>query len=198
MATADETRQRIERDLHDGAQQRLVSTIVTLKAAQQELGNGSGKAAVLIERALESIESANDEVRELARGIHPAILTKGGLAPAVKMIARRSPMPVALDLKFEARLPERTEITAYFVAVEAVTNASKHARASTVRVVGEIVEGHLRLSISDDGVGGADPARGSGLIGLKDRVEAAGGTLIVRSPRGEGTQIIVELPIAPG
>ncbi len=198
VATADETRQRIERDLHDGAQQRLVSTIVTLKAAQQELGNGSGKAAGLIERALESIESANHEVRELARGIHPAILTKGGLGPALKMIARRSSVPVALDLELDVRLPERTEITAYFVAVEALTNASKHAQASTVHLTVEIVERDLRLSISDDGVGGADPARGSGLVGLRDRVEAAGGTLTVHSPPGEGTQITVELPIAPG
>ena len=197
VATADETRRRFERDLHDGAQQRLVSTIVTLKAAQQELDNGSGKAPELIERALENIESANEEVRELARGIHPAILTKGGLGPALKMIARRSPTLVALDLRIDARLPEHTEITAYFVVVEALTNASKHALASTVEITVEIVGTDLRLSISDDGVGGADPTRGSGLVGLKDRVEAAGGTLTVHSPPGEGTQITVELPIAP-
>ena len=197
VATADETRRRIERDLHDGAQQRLVSTILTLKQAQQALGDGSEDAAELVEQALESTEGAHDELRELARGIHPAVLSKGGLALALTTVARRSPIPVALDVRTDARLPEPTEVTAYFVISEALTNAAKYSSASTVQVTVERINGDVRLSISDDGVGGADPARGSGLIGLRDRVEAAGGTLTVESPAGEGTHLTAELPIVP-
>ena len=196
VATADETRRRIERDLHDGAQQRLVSTILTLKHAQQALGDGSDDAAELVERALESTESAHDELRELARGIHPAVLAKGGLAAALKNVARRSPIPVALDVPTDARLPQTTEVTAYFVISEALTNAAKHSNASAVQVTVDRIDGEVRMSISDDGVGGADPARGSGLVGLKDRVEAAGGSLTVQSPHGKGTHLIAELPIA--
>jgi len=195
VETADETRQRIERDLHDGAQQRLVSTILTLRAAQMSLGDGSESAAVLVERALESIESANEELRELSRGIHPAILRKGGLVRALKMVARRSSVPVTLDVPTDVRLPEHTEVTAYFVISEALTNAVKHSRASTLRVAVEAVDGELQISVGDDGVGGADPARGSGLIGLRDRVEAAGGTLAIQSPPGKGTHLTVKLPI---
>jgi len=196
VATADETRRRIERDLHDGAQQRLVQTMITLKLAQQELGNGSENAAELVGKALEITEGATNELRELARGIHPAILAKGGLVPALKNLARRSPIPVELDLRIDARLPEPTEVTAYFVISEALTNAAKHSNASAVEVTVEMIDGGVRLAISDDGVGGADPARGSGLVGLKDRAEAAGGTLNVTSPPGEGTRLTIELPAA--
>ena len=198
VAAADETRQRIERDLHDGAQQRLVQTMLTLKLAQRELGEDPENAAELVERALQSTESANDELRELARGIHPAVLTRGGLAPALKNVVRRSPIPVELDLRIDDQLPEHTQVTAYFVISEALTNAAKHSNASTVRVTVETIDGDARLSISDDGVGGADPARGSGLVGLKDRVEAAGGTLTVHSPPGEGTDLTIQLPLAAG
>ena len=128
-----------------------------------------------------STERANDELRELARGIHPAILSSGGLAPALKGIARRSPIPVMLDLQAHDRLPERIEVTAYYVVAEALTNAAKHSQASAVHVTVALADGDVRLSISDDGVGGADEA-GSGLIGLKDRVGAAGGTMAVESP----------------
>ncbi len=193
VATADETRRRIERDLHDGAQQRLVHAIVTLKLAKRELGDGSEDAAELVESALETTERANEELRELARGIHPAILSRGGLTPALESVAQRSPIPVVLDLRTGERLPERTEVTAYFVISEALVNAAKHSNASTVRVTVERIDDAVRLSIADDGVGGADPARGSGLLGLKDRVEAAGGTLSVHSPPGEGTEVAVEL-----
>ncbi|HME03840.1 MAG TPA: PAS domain S-box protein, partial [Solirubrobacteraceae bacterium] len=194
VAAADETRQRIERDLHDGAQQRLVQTMLTLKLAQRELGEDSHDAAELVERALQSTESANDELRELARGIHPAVLTRGGLAPALKNVARRSPIPVVLDLRTDRELPEQTQVTAYFVISEALTNAAKHSSAATVRVTVEAKDGDVLLSISDDGVGGADPTRGSGLVGLKDRVEAAGGTLSVHSPPGGGTHLTIRLP----
>ncbi len=197
VATADETRRRIERDLHDGAQQRLVQAIITLKLALRGLGGGSEDAAELVAGALETTESANEELRELARGIHPAILSRGGLTPALETIAQRSPIPVALDLRNGERLPESTEVTAYFVISEALVNAAKHSNASTVRVSVETIDGAVRLSVSDDGIGGADPERGSGLVGLKDRVEAAGGTLTVHSVPDEGTDVIVELPFGP-
>lgn len=160
------------------------------------LGDDSANAAELVELALETTESANHELRELARGIHPAILTQGGLEPALKTIARRSPIPVELELRIDARLPEPTEVTAYFVISEALTNAAKHSNASAVHVTVETIEDDLQLAIGDDGVGGADPARGSGLVGLKDRVEAAGGTLTVHSHIGAGTHLTVTLPVA--
>ena len=136
-----------------------------------------------------------DELREMARGIHPAILAKGGLGPALKTLARRCPVPVELDVRAQARLPERVEVAAYYVVSEALTNAAKHAHASVVNVEVETVEGALRLRVRDDGVGGADPVRGSRLVGLKDRVEALGGTLAVQSPAGAGTALRVELPL---
>jgi len=196
VATADETRRRVERDLHDGAQQRLVTTILTLKRARHAVDSGSEDAAELIEQAVVSTERANDELRELARGIHPAILSSGGLAPALKAIARRSPIPIAHDLQIHDRLPEHVEVTAYYVVSEALTNAAKHSQASTVHLAVNVTDRGVRLSISDDGVGGADLAGGSGLIGLKDRVEAAGGTLTMDSPPGQGTCLTVELPVA--
>ena len=137
-------------------------------------------------------------MRELARGIHPRILSSGGLAPALETITRRSPIPVTLDLRTRARLTERIEVTAYFVVSEALANAAKHSNASAVDVTIDTVESHLRLSISDDGVGGADPTRGSGLIGIKDRVEALGGTVAIQSRAGRGTRVSVEVPLNGG
>jgi signal transduction histidine kinase len=196
VAAADQTRRRVERDLHDGAQQRLVSTVLVLKQARHAVDGGSKDAAELIEEAVVSTERAYDELRELARGIHPSILSAGGLAPALKGVARRSPIPVTLDLQIDGRLPERIEVTAYYVVSESLTNAAKHSQASVVHVTVTVADGDVQLSISDDGVGGADPAAGSGLIGLKDRVEAAYGTLTVDSPPGKGTHLTVELPAA--
>ena len=196
VATADETRRRVERDLHDGAQHRLVLTTMTLKQALQSAHSGSGDVAELIEEAVVGAERAYDELRELARGLHPAILSTSGLGPALKTIALRSPVPVALALQLPDRLPEPVEVTAYYVASEALTNAAKHSQASAVHITGTMTDGGVRLSISDDGVGGADPAGGSGLVGLKDRVAAAGGTLTVDSPPGEGTRLTIELPLA--
>jgi PAS domain S-box-containing protein len=194
VTTADETRRRIERDLHDGAQQRQIQTIFALQSVQLALDEQSGELAELVGRALESAEGANIELRELARGIHPAALTEGGLGPALKALARRSPIPVTLDLRLDGRLPERVEVTAYYAVSEALTNAAKHSGASKVNVVVDGVDGDLRVSVRDDGVGGAQADGGSGLVGLADRVEAAGGTLAVRSPRGEGTDLTVALP----
>lgn len=141
------------------------------------------------------LTGALDELREFARGIHPAILAERGLAPALRMLARRSPVPVKLDLGTDARLPEPIEVTAYYAASEALTNAAKHAGASAVVVGVEVVDDVLRVWVRDDGLGGADPARGSGLVGIKDRVQATGGTMIVYSPPGEGTRLVVELPV---
>ena len=197
VASADETRRRIERDLHDGAQHRLVLTNLTLKRALQSANSDSGDVAELIKEAVVSTERAYDELRELARGLHPVILATNGLAPALKGIALRSPIPVMLDLQTHDRFPERIEVTAYYVTSEALTNAAKHSQASAVHVTLTATDGDVRLSISDDGIGGADPAGGSGLIGLKDRVEAAGGTITIHSPIGEGTELLVGLPLRP-
>ena len=197
VASADQTRRRIERDLHDGAQHRLVLTNLTLKRALQAANSGSEDVAELIKEAVVSTERAYDELRELARGLHPVILATNGLAPALKGIALRSPIPVVLDLQTHDRFPERVEVTAYYVASEALTNAAKHSQASAVHVTLTATDGDVRLSISDDGIGGADPAGGSGLTGLKDRVEAAGGTITIHSPIGEGTELLVGLPLRP-
>ena len=140
--------------------------------------------------------SVQDDLREMARGFHPALLAQGGLEPALKTLARRSAVPVELDLRARTRLPERVEVAAYYVVAEALTNAARHARASVVQVETETAEGVLQLWIRDDGTGGADPDRGSGLVGLKDRVEALGGTITVQSPVGAGTALHVELPLA--
>jgi signal transduction histidine kinase len=195
VATADQTRRRIERDLHDGAQQRFVHTIVTLKLARGALADVGGEGPELVDEALENAERATEELRDLAHGIHPSILTSGGLGPALEALARRSNIPVTLKLPTDARLPEHVEVTAYFVVSEALTNAAKHAHASCVQVTIDTADGDVRLSISDDGVGGADPTRGSGLAGLKDRVEAIGGTLTVQSRPGQGTRLTADVPV---
>jgi len=195
VAASDEARRRIERDLHDGAQQRLVSLGLALRAAQTAVPPQLGGLEGELTKVAEGLANVLDELREMARGIHPAILAKGGLGSALKTLARRCPVPVELDVRAQARLPERVEVAAYYVVSEALTNAAKHAHASVVNVEVDTVEGALRLRVRDDGVGGADPVRGSGLVGLKDRVEALGGTLAVQSPAGAGTALRVELPL---
>ena len=141
------------------------------------------------------LDEVLNELRELSRGIHPAILSEGGLGPALRTLARRSPVPVQLQVGMEERLPERVEVTAYYVVAEALTNVAKHADASVVQVDVDRDDGLVRLDIRDDGVGGADPGRGSGLVGLKDRVAATGGILRVESRPGQGTSLLAELPI---
>ena len=195
VATADETSRRIERDLHDGARQRLVSLALQLRAAQASVPPDLGQLRAELDRVATGLAGALDEMREIARGIHPAVLAERGLGPALQSLARRSPVPVHLDLPAQARLPERVEVTAYYLVSEALVNAAKHANPSAVQVAVEAADGVLRLSVTDDGVGGADPARGSGLVGLRDRVEATGGTLTVQSHPGEGTRLAAELPI---
>ena len=194
VETADDTRRRIERNLHDGAQQRLVHTIITLELARSTLPD-DGPTAKLVTQALEHAQQAITETRELAQGIHPTILSRFGLVPALEEVVYRSALPVTLDADIDGRLPPGVEVTAYYVASEALTNAAKHADASAVQVSLDLRNGALRLEISDDGVGGADPTRGSGLVGLKDRVEASGGTLVVESHPGQGTRVTAELPL---
>jgi PAS domain S-box-containing protein len=196
VATADEARRRIERDLHDGAQQRLVSTVVVLKLVRKELGDANGPVAELVEEALANAQRGMDAVREIAHGVHPRILSSGGLGPALKTLARRSPSPVTVDMQADARLPENVEVTAYYVASEALTNAAKHAHASEVRITVDVDDRWIVLTIRDDGVGGADPSRGSGLIGLHDRVAALGGALAVHSEPGAGTVLTAQIPVA--
>ncbi len=195
VAAADETRRRIERDLHDGAQQRLVSLSLALQAAQAAVPPQLGKLEGELERVAKGLAGVLEDLQEMARGIHPAILARGGLEPALKTLARRCTVPVELDARGVARLPERVEVAAYYVVAEALTNAAKHAHASVVHVDVEAADHALGLRVRDDGNGGADPARGTGLIGLKDRVEVLGGTITVHSPVGAGTFLRAEFPL---
>ena len=195
VATADQTRRRIERDLHDGARKQLVSLAVRLRMAQAAIPLEVDELAAELDRVTAGLNGALDELRELARGIHPAILAEGGLGPALRTLARRGSVPVELVMRTQARLPERVEVTAYYVVSEALANTAKHASASAGHVDVDVTDGVVRLIVEDDGIGGVDPTRGSGLVGLKDRVEATGGTMLVHRPRGEGTRLIVELPL---
>jgi signal transduction histidine kinase len=196
VAAADAARHRIQRDLHDGAQQRLVTLALQLRAAQAAVPPGAGDLATELERLAEGLVAAHDELREIARGIHPVALAKGGLVSVLNGLARRSTVPVHLDVRINARLPEQIELAAYYVVAEALTNAAKHADADSIDV--ELVtDGDvLRVCVSDDGRGGADLSHGSGLIGLKDRVEMLGGRISLHSPLGTGTRVKIELPFA--
>jgi signal transduction histidine kinase len=195
VAAADETRRRIERDLHDGAQQRLVALGLELRTAQAAVPPEIGELKAALSRVAEGLTAVQDELLEIARGIHPAILARGGLGPALKTLARRSPIPVELDIRMSGRPPDRVEVATYYVVSEALTNAAKHAHASLVRVEVETVDRALQVRVHDDGGGGADPSRGSGLVGLKDRVEALGGAFTVQSSIGAGTSVQMELPL---
>jgi signal transduction histidine kinase len=195
VAAADATRRRIERDLHDGAQQRLVSLGLELRAAEAAVPVELSELRTQLARTAQGLAGVVDELLEISRGIHPAILSRGGLGPALNMLARRSALHVELDVRTDRRLPSPVEVAAYYVVSEALTNAAKHARASVVHVRLEAVDSIAQLTIRDDGVGGADPGRGSGLIGLRDRIEALGGKIEVASPAGGGTSLLVSIPI---
>jgi signal transduction histidine kinase len=195
VAATDEERRRVVRDLHDGAQQRLVTTIVTLKLAHHALRNEEEDLPVLLTEALDHAEQATAELRELAHGILPGILTHGGLRAGVGALASRMPVPVEIDVSV-GRLPAAVEATAYFVIAEALTNVAKHARAGHAGVTARIEDGTLLLRVRDDGSGGAQPD-GSGLIGLADRVAALDGELRVESPAGGGTLVAAAIPL-PG
>jgi signal transduction histidine kinase len=195
VATADKTRRRIERNLHDGAQQRLVSLALELKTVQAAVPSGEGELAARLDHMATELSGVLDELREIARGIHPAVLAEGGLRPALKALAGRAGVPVELDVRTEQRLPEQIEVAAFYTVSEALTNAAKHSRAAVVHVRAEVIDGSLHVTVSDNGVGGADPSTGSGLVGLSDRVEALGGTIVLTSPPGEGTSLALRLPI---
>jgi signal transduction histidine kinase len=196
VAIADETRRRIQRDLHDGAQQRLAFTVITLKLATAALPDPAGRPAKLVDEALQHAEEAIAALGELVHGIMPAALSRGGLLAGVHTLARRMDLPVRVDVLAE-RLPGALETTAYLIVAEALTNALKHARASSAAVTAGLDGDALRLEVRDDGIGGADPAHGTGLVGLVDRVAASGGTIAITSPPGEGTTIVVALPLQP-
>lgn len=195
LAAADQERRRLERNLHDGAQQRLVSLALRLRMASGCVEAGS-PAAAFLEGAMAELQQALDELRELARGIHPAVLSDLGLPAAIGGLAGRAPLPVDVDAALDSRLPEPVEAAAYYVVAEALTNVARYSGASsaTVRVARE--NGHAVVEVRDDGVGGADPGRGSGLAGLADRVAALDGSLVVESPPGVGTLVRAEIPCA--
>jgi signal transduction histidine kinase len=195
VATADATRRRIERDLHDGAQQQLVSLALEVRAAQASVPKEMSRHQDELSHIAEGLTTALDGLREIALGLHPAILAEGGLGPALKTLAQRSPIPVQLEVRTVGRLPESIEVAAYYVVSETLANAAKHSCASQVRVEVEVRDRALCIAVGDDGVGGADPTRGSGLLGLKDRAEAIGGTISLESRQGVGTSLIAELPL---
>ncbi|GAA2594162.1 hypothetical protein GCM10010399_25990 [Dactylosporangium fulvum] len=197
VAATDQTRQRIERDLHEGALQQFIAAGLRLGAVQAALPPELVQAKAELLGTLRSLNSAVDNLREISRGLHPALLAMGGLAPALKALARRSAVPVEFDLDVGRRMPPVVEVAAYYVVSEALTNAVRYAHASAVRVQAATRGGALCLSIHDDGIGGADPGRGTGLIGLNDRVEALGGQFTITSPHGGGTLLSVTIPIPP-
>ncbi len=197
VVAGDQARRRFERNLHDGVQQRLVSLALRLRRIERRLPGEQRELQATLSATVQELNEATDEVREIAQGIHPAILTQGGLAPALRTLALRSSMPVDVSVEPEERLPEPVEVAAYYVAAEALTNAAKHAGASRAWVTLERHDGLLRLRVRDNGAGGADPSTGSGLTGIRDRIEALGGSLAVHSPRGEGTELEVALPVPP-
>jgi signal transduction histidine kinase len=194
VATADETRRRIERDLHDGAQQSLTHTVIALKLTRRSLDGQDGPVPVLVDEALGHAERATAELRELAHGILPAVLSRGGLQSGVETLVGRLRLPVSLDVTAE-RFPEAVEATAYFIVAEALTNVVKHAGAGRADIRAFVDGGALHVLVSDDGVGGAHMNGGSGLVGLSDRAAALNGELRVRSSRGAGTVVRVRLPI---
>jgi signal transduction histidine kinase len=197
VTTADQERARLERNLHDGAQQSLVSVALMLSTARSRLGPTAQGLGTALEQATEQLRAAIDELRELARGIHPVILTERGLGPAIGSLAERSPVPVKVDYRLEQeRLPAAVEASLYFVVAEALTNIAKYAHATQVTVTVSQVGRAVIVEVADDGIGGADESRGSGLRGLADRVAVVDGTLTVTSPPGRGTTLTCEVPVA--
>jgi signal transduction histidine kinase len=193
VAASDEARRRIERDLHDGAQQRLITLAMRLRLAAAPRENDETNTEITNVAA--ELMGVTDELREICRGIHPAVLSSEGLRPALRSLGRRSTVPVEMDVRIDRRLPEPVEVGVYYVVSEMLTNAAKHAHASVVEVDAEASGGTLRVCVRDDGIGGADPLRGSGLLGLKDRIEALGGVFAMNSPSGGGTTVSCELPV---
>jgi signal transduction histidine kinase len=195
IAAADAERRRIERDLHDGAQQRLVAVALTLGVAESQLESDPAKAARLIAEARKEAQLAIKDLRDLAHGIHPALLSERGLGAALEALATRSPVPVEVTGAPAARIDPAAEAAVYYVTAEALTNIAKYARASEASVCMSVDDGRLRVEVRDDGCGGADLATGSGLRGLRDRVDALDGQFELDSPPGVGTTVTVEIPL---
>jgi signal transduction histidine kinase len=194
VAAGDEARRRIERDLHDGIQQRLVTQTLMLSGIRDKV---PADVRADVDELRDELAATRQELRDLSQGVHPAILVEVGLGAAIRALARRSPLPVRVQMRTADRLPSSAEITAYYVAAEAFTNAAKHANASAVDILIEEADGTLTVQVRDDGAGGADASRGSGLTGLRDRVEAVGGSMTLDSTAGAGTVLTVLLPITP-
>jgi signal transduction histidine kinase/uncharacterized protein YoaH (UPF0181 family) len=189
VAASDETRRRIERDLHDGVQQRILSLLLEVQEAQAQIPTRP------LDDVVDGLNEIQDQLREITSGLHPAMLAEGGIASALGTLTRRAPLPVYLDISLAGEPSEPVEVAVYFIVSELITNAAKHAQASRMQIALEASDGVLRLAVEDDGVGGADPGRGSGLLGLSDRVAAMSGAIELKSPPGEGTAIWVELPL---
>jgi signal transduction histidine kinase len=196
VSAADQTRRRIERDLHDGIQQRVVTLALRLGGAIESVPADLPELAAELRDTERGLQEMLEEVREISRGLHPAILSEAGLGPALKSLARRSAVPVELEVRVDGRLPASIEAAAYYLVSEALANTAKHAKASVAKVMLEKRDGLIHIQVTDDGAGGADPRRGSGLVGLTDRVEALGGKIVISSAPGEGTTMNAALPTA--
>jgi signal transduction histidine kinase len=196
LAAGDEERRRLERDLHDGAQQRLLATRLALQLVRDRAAGGDANTTALLDEADAEVQGALEDIRAFARGLHPAILSEDGLAAALGALARRSPIPLEVGGVPVERLPAAVETAAYFLVAEALANAAKHAAASRVHIDIQRRNGHAVVLVDDDGVGGATPTPGGGLSGLRDRIEALGGRFAVSSPPGGGTQLRAEIPCA--
>jgi signal transduction histidine kinase len=195
IAVADATRRCIERDLHDGLQQQLVVLALQVRAVEAMVPAELLELRAELSRVVDEHTNLLDQLREIAHGIHPAVLSEDGLEPALKTLARRSPIPVELTVRADARLPEEVELAAYYIVAEALTNTAKYSHASLVDVLVQTRGRTLRVAVRDDGVGGADPGRGTGLLGLKERAEAIGGTVSLHSPPAAGTLLDAALPL---
>ena len=195
LVVGDESRRRIERNLHDGVQQRIVTLSLMLRGVRDSVPDDLTDVRAHIDQVSDGLAGTLEELRDLSRGLHPAILTEAGLGPALRSLARRSALPVRVEMKHSGRLADSQEVTAYYVASEAFANAAKHAQASAVHILVESADGWLVVRVADDGVGGAEASRGSGLAGLRDRVEAVGGVMSLDSPLGAGTVLTARLPM---
>ena len=196
VKAGDVQRRKLERNLHDGAQQRLVSLALTIRLARRQLETKPEAVAASLEGAANELDLALAELRELARGLHPAALTEQGLGPAITAAIQKLPIEVDISVP-DVRLPENIEATVYYIVLEALTNVARHAEATQAKVTVQLDDDVLRFEITDDGRGGADPASGTGILGLRDRAEAVGGTLFVISPPGKGTLVTAQLPLSP-
>jgi signal transduction histidine kinase len=197
LSAGDEARRRIERDLHDGTQQQLVSLGLELKRLRADLPPHLNEALTALDQIDHALDRVLDDVREISRGVHPAIVTQWGLGRAIRVLARRSTTPVELSIELSGRLPQTIELTAYYFVSEALANVAKHAEASVVFLSAYDSDGRLVVSVRDDGVGGADARGGSGLGGLVDRAEVLGGTFALESEPGRGTTVSIDLPLVP-